>query len=50
MAIGTYALLELTPKGRNEERNLMDWVRHHDRYDDARHATHGCCAEMPFSR
>jgi hypothetical protein len=28
-------LLDLTPKGRNEtgpNRNLTDWVRHHDRY------------------
>jgi predicted dithiol-disulfide oxidoreductase (DUF899 family) len=34
---GTYNVLDLTPKGRNEtgpSRNLTDWVRHHDRYDD----------------
>jgi predicted dithiol-disulfide oxidoreductase (DUF899 family) len=33
----TYRLLDLTPKGRDED-NLdatMDWVRHHDRYDPA---------------
>ncbi len=32
----TYMYLDLTPKGRNETSpnyNLMDWVRHHDRYD-----------------
>ena len=31
----TYMLLDLTPKGRNENErgNLSDWVRHHDRYD-----------------
>jgi predicted dithiol-disulfide oxidoreductase (DUF899 family) len=53
MAIATYALLELTPKGRNEVHNLMDWVRHHDRYEDSgsgHDAAPGeagsCCAEM----
>lgn len=33
----TYMLLDLTPKGRNENgphHNLMDWVRRHDDYDD----------------
>jgi predicted dithiol-disulfide oxidoreductase (DUF899 family) len=34
--IGTYNLLDLTPKGRDEEHNMMDWLRHHDRYDDVR--------------
>lgn len=29
--MGTYAMLDLTPKGRNESEG-MDWVRHHDRY------------------
>ena len=35
-AVGTYFYLDLTPKGRDENGphgNLMDWVRHHDRYD-----------------
>jgi predicted dithiol-disulfide oxidoreductase (DUF899 family) len=35
--LGTYFYLDLTPKGRNEtgpHHNLMDWVRHHDRYHD----------------
>jgi predicted dithiol-disulfide oxidoreductase (DUF899 family) len=34
-AVGTYFYLDLTPRGRNEtgpRGNLMDWVRHHDRY------------------
>jgi predicted dithiol-disulfide oxidoreductase (DUF899 family) len=34
--LGTYAILDLTPMGRNEtgpNGNLADWVRHHDRYD-----------------
>jgi predicted dithiol-disulfide oxidoreductase (DUF899 family) len=33
--LGTYMVLDLTPKGRNEtgpNYNLMDWARHHDRY------------------
>lgn len=32
--MGTYNLLDLTPKGRNE-REGMEWVRHHDRYEPA---------------
>ena len=33
--LGTYRLLDLTPKGRDEDRlaHSMAWVRHHDRYD-----------------
>lgn len=34
--LGTYVVLDLTPKGRNETGpnfSLTDWVRHHDRYD-----------------
>jgi predicted dithiol-disulfide oxidoreductase (DUF899 family) len=41
----TYNVLDLTPKGRNESgpnHNLTDWVRLHDRYDDA--AAESCCA------
>jgi predicted dithiol-disulfide oxidoreductase (DUF899 family) len=33
--IGTYMVLDLTPKGRNEpgpNHDLTDWVQHHDRY------------------
>jgi len=36
--IGTYVVLDLTPKGRDEtgpHHNLMDWVRRHDEYDEA---------------
>ncbi len=36
--VSTYMVLDLTPKGRNERGpggNLTDWVRHHDRYEDA---------------
>jgi predicted dithiol-disulfide oxidoreductase (DUF899 family) len=36
-AVGTYFYLDLTPKGRDEtgpHNNLMDWVRHHDKYGE----------------
>jgi predicted dithiol-disulfide oxidoreductase (DUF899 family) len=35
MNLVAYAVLDVTPKGRNEtiNGNLTDWVRHHDRYD-----------------
>jgi predicted dithiol-disulfide oxidoreductase (DUF899 family) len=35
--MGTYRLLDLAPRGRDEERDAygMEWVRHHDRYEDA---------------
>lgn len=36
--MGTYSLLDLTPKGRNEHVG-MEWVRHHDRYEPAPRAT-----------
>jgi predicted dithiol-disulfide oxidoreductase (DUF899 family) len=41
----TYALLDMTPKGREENgphHNLMDWVKRHDEYA-APAATSGCC-------
>ena len=54
--LGTYMLLDLTPKGRNENGpnyNMTDWVRHHDRYGDSgyvdptgryrENAGAGCC-------
>jgi predicted dithiol-disulfide oxidoreductase (DUF899 family) len=33
--VGTYTLLDLVPKGRDEDHLAfdMEWVRHHDRYD-----------------
>lgn len=34
-------LLDLVPKGRNEE-EVMDWVRRHDQYEDAPKAA-ACC-------
>jgi predicted dithiol-disulfide oxidoreductase (DUF899 family) len=33
--LSTYALLDMTPKGRNEKSNLSDWVKLHDRYNAA---------------
>ena len=43
---GAYNYLDFAPLGRNENGphfDLGDWVRHHDRYDDAQaHACHAC--------
>jgi predicted dithiol-disulfide oxidoreductase (DUF899 family) len=35
MLNGAYHLLDLTPKGRDEDKLpfSMSWVRHHDRYE-----------------
>jgi predicted dithiol-disulfide oxidoreductase (DUF899 family) len=33
--MGTYNLLDLAPKGRDERDGGMAWVRHHDRYETA---------------
>ncbi len=38
--VGTCNYLDLTPKGRNED-EIMDWVRHHDKHEEAK--PHGCC-------
>ena len=48
--MGTYSLLDLVPKGRDEHDGFykMDWVRHHDRYpaEVAKAAVAGsCCAK-----
>ena len=42
MFLGSYAFLDIMPKGRDEtvNGNLTDWVRHHDRYDDG---AASCC-------
>ena len=40
LMLGTYNILDLMPKGRNEtgpNHNMTDWVRHHDRYDGGGH-------------
>lgn len=45
--MGTYNMLDLTPKGRGERDvdHKMEWVRHHDRYEPAPQskATSGSC-------
>ena len=43
--MGTYNLLDLTPKGRNEQEvsHKMAWLRHHDRYESTSIAS-SCCA------
>ena len=43
ISLGSYGILDITPKGRNEtiNGNLTDWVRLHDRYDDT--ASVDCC-------
>ncbi len=44
---GALGLLDLTPLGRNEtgpNGDLSDWVRHHDKYEDAKTAT-SCCGK-----
>ena len=44
--IGAYMLLDMTPKGRNENgphHNLMDWVKRHDEYDTV--PAQSCCHE-----
>jgi predicted dithiol-disulfide oxidoreductase (DUF899 family) len=44
--MGAYAMLDLTPKGRDEGDvpNKMEWVRHHDRYEPAPPVAGSCCA------
>ena len=44
--MGTYQMLDLTPKGRDEEDipYKMNWVRHHDRYEPAPKPAAGCCS------
>jgi predicted dithiol-disulfide oxidoreductase (DUF899 family) len=43
--LGTYALLDRAPKGRDEDRlpSPMAWVRHHDKYEPALQGTESCC-------
>jgi predicted dithiol-disulfide oxidoreductase (DUF899 family) len=44
--VGTYNLLDLVPKGRDEAAlpRAMAWVRHHDRYEDQPKQLESCCA------
>jgi predicted dithiol-disulfide oxidoreductase (DUF899 family) len=56
--LGTYNFLDMTPKGRDEEKlaHPMAWVRHHDKYEDGYVVdakqlygqpakSHDCCSE-----
>jgi predicted dithiol-disulfide oxidoreductase (DUF899 family) len=45
--MGTYNLIDLTPKGRDEDGMAygMEWVRHHDRYQSSAPAA-ACCGQM----
>jgi len=42
--LGAYVLLDIVPKGRDEEglKHPMAWVRHHDRYESAAASSCGC--------
>ena len=44
--MGTYRMLDLTAKGRDEEEgDGMGWVRHHDRYETApKTKSAACCS------
>lgn len=42
--LGAHNLLDMTPKGRNEK-DTMDWVRHHDKYETDPAATSCCCSD-----
>jgi predicted dithiol-disulfide oxidoreductase (DUF899 family) len=43
--VGTYSILDLVPKGRNEDALSfsMAWVRHHDRYEPHSMIADSCC-------
>ena len=45
--VGTYVVLDLVPKGRDEQELdfTMAWVRHHDRYDGSDTKGGACCSE-----
>jgi predicted dithiol-disulfide oxidoreductase (DUF899 family) len=44
LLVGAYNILDLTPKGRNED-PIMDWVQLHDRYENTadQSARQDCC-------
>lgn len=45
--VGTYSVLDMVPKGRDEEglEYTMAWVRHHDRYGSEGAKPASCCSE-----
>jgi predicted dithiol-disulfide oxidoreductase (DUF899 family) len=40
--INTYNVLDMMPKGRNEQGDMQDWMKHHDKYEDAP-VVSSCC-------
>ncbi|WP_225865786.1 DUF899 domain-containing protein [Dyadobacter aurulentus] len=42
IVLGAHHLLDMTPKGRNED-STMDWMRHHDKYDGVKSGGDSCC-------
>lgn len=40
--INTYNFLDMTPKGRNEK-DIMNWVKFHDKYEDSPEQKDTCC-------
>jgi predicted dithiol-disulfide oxidoreductase (DUF899 family) len=45
LMMGTYRILDLTPKGRDEDHleSTMEWVRYHDSYETGRAK---CCCQL----
>jgi predicted dithiol-disulfide oxidoreductase (DUF899 family) len=50
--MGTYQWLDLVPKGRDEAglKHTMEWVRHHDRYDESYRVDPDAGYQQPASR
>ena len=50
--MGTYQWLDLVPKGRDEAglKHTMEWVRHHDRYEENYHIDPEAGYQQPASR
>jgi predicted dithiol-disulfide oxidoreductase (DUF899 family) len=40
--IGAFIYLDTTPNGRNEK-EIMDWVRRHDEYEERSEEDSACC-------
>jgi predicted dithiol-disulfide oxidoreductase (DUF899 family) len=40
--LSTYSILDMMPKGRNEEGDMGSWMKHHDKYEAAP-AHSSCC-------
>ncbi|MNG27368.1 hypothetical protein D3C84_1124780 [compost metagenome] len=44
LLVGAYNFLDLLPKGR-DEKEIMDWMTYHDRYEDEPAKGASCCKE-----